>query len=114
MLPKSLFPESLVKHLFLFYNGRFESTQSFAHLLFNQLMWHTAIRKVAWTESTNKKYLQTLGDLLKREDFKEALKYASKNPDAKDSKVLSNKLMWILNFIEKNAVFSFWEIIIKE
>ena len=60
MLPKSTFPESLVKHLFLFYDGRFKSTQSLVHLLFNQLMRHTAIRKVARTESTNKKILRDI------------------------------------------------------
>ena len=34
MLPKSTFPTSLIRHLYLYYNGRFEKTQSFTHLIF--------------------------------------------------------------------------------
>ena len=69
-------------------------------------MRHTAIRKVGRTESINKKYLETLGDLLKREDFKQALEDASENLDDKDSKMLNSKLMRILSFIRKDLPFS--------
>ena len=109
MLPQSTFPVSLIKHLFLYYDGRFEQTQSFAHLLFNQLIRHTAIRKVARTESSNKKYLQNLGKLMKREDFKEALHFASSNPEDKISIALNNKLLKILSLIGKEIPFSAFE-----
>ena len=106
MLPQSTFPISLIKHLFLYYDGRFQKMQSFAHLLFNQLMQHTAIRKVARTESSNKKYLENLGKLMKREDFKDALYFASNNLDNEISIALNNKLLRILRLIGKDLPFS--------
>ena len=109
MLPKSTFSASLMKHLYLYYDGRFESTQTFTHLLFNQYMRHIAIRKIAKAESSNKKYLENLGSLLKREDFKEALHYASSNPSEKSSIALNNKLMRILSFVGKDLPFSAFE-----
>ena len=109
MLPKSSFPPSLIKHFYLYYDGRFEQTQCFTHLLFNQLIRHTAIRKIARAESSNKKYLEKLGNLMQREDFKNALLEASSNPEEKSSKVLNSKLMRILSFAGKDLPFSAFE-----
>ena len=109
MLPKSTFSIALIKHLCSHHNGRFENTQVFTHLLFNQFMRHTAIRKIARTESSNKKYLEHLGNLLKRDDFKEALHYAASNPKEKSNIALNNKLMELLSFIAKDLPFSAFE-----
>ena len=35
MLPKSTFSEKLIRHLMLYYDGRFEKNQQFINLLFN-------------------------------------------------------------------------------
>jgi len=108
MLPKSTFSPSLIKHLFLYYNRRFKLTLSFIYLLVNQLMYHVGI-KIARIESTNKKYLEKLGSLIKREDFKEVLHEVAYNPKGKSSKILNNKLMRILSFIGKDLPFSAFE-----
>ena len=109
MLPKSTFPPSLLKHFFSYYDRRFEQTQSFAHLFLNRLMRRAAIRKIARVESTNKKHLENLGSLMKREDFKKALHDASRNPHSKKSKLLNNELTRLLSFVAKELPFSTFE-----
>ena len=109
MISQSVFPVSLIKDLFLYYDRRFEKTQSFTHLLFNELMQHTTIWKVARIESSNKKCLENLGKLMKREDFKDTLYFASNNSGNKISIVLNNKLLRILSLIEKDLPFSTFE-----
>ena len=72
-------------------------------------MQHTAIRKVARIESSNKKYLINLGKLMKREDFKDALYFTLNNPDNKISIVLNNKRLRILSLYGKDLLFSAFE-----
>ena len=109
MLPKLTFSVSLVKYLHLSYHRKFEKTQSFAHVLFNQSTRHTKIRKIARTGSSNKKYLKDFQNFLKREDFRKVLHYAVSKLKNKNGIALSSKLIRILSFARKDYLFSAFE-----
>ena len=105
MLPKSSFSASLIRHLLLYYDGRFESNQHLIHFIFNQQMRHVAIRTIARSGSSNKKYLEKLGDLLKDEVFKKELADAVENPNEKSSIEMNHKVLRTMSFSGKK---SFW------
>ena len=57
VLPMSTFSPKFIKHLMLYYDGRFEKFPLFISFLFNQLQRHSAIRKISRLETSSKKNL---------------------------------------------------------
>ena len=109
MLPKSTLSFGLIRHLMLYYDGRFEKSQYFVHLLYNQQMRHSVIRKVARAGSSETKILKKIGKLLKDDEFKKALANAVEHPEKKESIELNNKILRILSFAGKEMAFSTFE-----
>ena len=100
MLPKKKFSASLIRHLLLYYDRRFESNKHLNHFIFNQKMRYFVIKTITRSGSSNKKYLDKLGKFLKDEVFKKFLADAVENPNEKPN---------IMRFSRKQLSFSPFE-----
>ena len=109
ILPQSTFGRRFIKHLFLYYDGRFEKCTPFVNLLFNQMQRHAAIRKIARVETSNRNILNKIESLMKSETFKKELEYAINNPKENKSKQLNSKIMRILGVFGNAVSFSPFE-----
>jgi hypothetical protein len=85
------------KHFMRFYDSRFCSDHKFIFLLFNQIQRHELARKISTKCVTNSKSFEIFTKLVNNANFKYELMNAIKFPNLGSSKLLTSKLMKLIN-----------------
>ena len=105
-LPNSAFSPSLMRHLILHHDRRFEQCYQFIRLLVNQQMCGIAMRRIVKSSASNLDYLNKISSLISSSDFKESLILASKNPNNPRSTQLNEIALKLISFAGKDTLFS--------
>ena len=106
--PKGSIPRKLLKHLFKFYDGRFDHPK-FISSAFNQLQRHSCIRKAAYVGAKSADQMETLGELCNSKSFKASLEFARDNPLSKEAKRINAKVCKIVSMVGSTVPFSPFE-----
>ncbi|CAM9990193.1 unnamed protein product [Lampetra planeri] len=89
-LSKGSLNKKSLRHLFLYYDGRFEDPL-FIATAFNQLQRHTCVRQTARIGAKRASQLQKLGELANSSAFRQCLLWAHDNPLSDEAKKLNAK-----------------------
>ncbi|OWZ23122.1 LOW QUALITY PROTEIN: hypothetical protein PHMEG_0002044 [Phytophthora megakarya] len=109
MLPHGTWPPTFIRHLMLYYDGRFEKNTMLVATLFNQLQRHTVVQQAARIGTSKAAVLEKLGNLANSKQFKLALINAKLDPSSSQAKRLNGYLLRILSLMGTSVPFSPFE-----
>jgi hypothetical protein len=107
-LPKGGMTVAWLRHLFKYYDGRFNDP-IFIATAFNQKQRHACIRNTARVAMGNLKKFIVLGKLANSSEFREMLVWAKNNPESKRAKKLNAKVCRMFGMVGKTIPFSPFE-----
>ena len=89
----SSLPDSFAKHLLMQHDQRFGQSHECLLLMFNQQQRHENIRNVTARVKSGNVHIAKFQEIMKEPDIVKRLAAAEKDPDAKESKELLNKIL---------------------
>ncbi|CAN0419764.1 unnamed protein product [Lampetra planeri] len=104
-LSKGSLNKKFLRHLFLYYDGRFEDPL-FIATTFNQLQRHACIRQTARIGAKRASQLQKLGELANSSAFRQRLLWAHDNPLSDEAKKLNAKVCRIMSMVGSTFTLS--------
>ncbi|CAN0120187.1 unnamed protein product [Lampetra fluviatilis] len=108
VLMSAVFASLLLRHLFLYYDGRFEDL-FFIATAFNQLQRHACVRQTARISAKRATQLQKLGELANSSAFRQRLLWAHDNPLSDEANKLNAKVCRIMSMVGSTVPFSPFE-----
>ena len=107
-VPKGSLAKDFLRHLFLYYDGRFEDPM-FIATAFNQLQRHACIRQTARVSVKRQKQLEALGALANSNVFRQRLVWARDHPNSDEAKRMNAKVCRIMSMVGSSVPFSPFE-----